>query len=266
MICGSCAAANAADASACVQCGTALAPAAGRVTAPASAPGTLAGFRDLRSLSKPLFGLLGGLGALILFAIVSDIWQIQLIRDIQSGVFTNEADLAAAADTNDRRQQLIGIAYIVVFAATVIAFGMLIHRAANNARAFGATGFKITPGWAVGWYFVPIAQFWKPYQAMSEIWRASRNPRGWQNDRAGEFLGWWWAIWVVSTALGKVAFQLTVDASELDEILRATHLMIASESIDIITIVLGILLVKRLSEYQTQRRLLPANAADTVFR
>jgi hypothetical protein len=264
MICGSCAATNAADALACVQCGTALRP-VGRAVAP-SAPATVADFHDLRSLSKPLFGLLGGLGVVIVVAIVSDIWQIQLIGDIRDGAFATQADLLAAADTNDRRQRWIGIAYLAVFAVTVAIFGMWIHRAANNARSFGATGFKITPGWAVGWYFVPIAQLWKPYQAMSEIWRASRNPRGWQNDGAGEFLGWWWAIWIVSTVLGKIAYRLTVDAVEVDEIARATHVMLASEAVDIITIVLAILLVKRLSDYQLQRRLLPADAADTIFR
>ena len=40
----------------------------------------------------------------------------------------------------------------------------------------------------------------------------------------------------------------------------------ASEAVDIITIVLGILLVKRLSDCQLQRRLMPADAADTILR
>jgi hypothetical protein len=54
--------------------------------------------------------------------------------------------------------------------------------------------------------------------------------------------------------LGKIAFRLTADAVEIDEIARATHVMLASEAVDIITIVLAILLVKRLSDYQLQRR------------
>ena len=55
-----------------------------------------------------------------------------------------------------------------------------IHRANHNARQLGADDMRFTPGWAVGWYFVPIAWFWKPYQAMKEIWLASANPSDWR--------------------------------------------------------------------------------------
>ena len=51
------------------------------------------------------------------------------------------------------------------------------HRANYNARQLGAADMRFTPGWAVGWHFIPIAWFWKPYQAMTEIWRASVNAR-----------------------------------------------------------------------------------------
>ena len=72
-----------------------------------------------------------------------------------------------------------------------------IHRANHNARQLGATGMQFTPGWAVGWYFVPIAWFWKPYQAMTEIWRASRNPADWRGEPASPLLIWWWILWIV---------------------------------------------------------------------
>ena len=35
---------------------------------------------------------------------------------------------------------------------------------------------SFTPGWSVGWFFVPIMNPWKPFQAMREIWQASAEP------------------------------------------------------------------------------------------
>lgn len=74
-----------------------------------------------------------------------------------------------------------------------------IHRANHNARQMGATDMRFTPGWAVGWHFVPIAWFWKPYQAMTEIWRASRNPTDWRGEPVSPLLPWWWVLWIVPT-------------------------------------------------------------------
>lgn len=73
-----------------------------------------------------------------------------------------------------------------------------IHRANHNARALGASGLAFTPGWAVGWYFVPIAFLWKPFQAMREIWRASSAPGEWRRRPGSPLLGWWWALWILT--------------------------------------------------------------------
>ena len=66
-------------------------------------------------------------------------------------------------------------------------------RANRNARAFGAP-LSNSPGWAAGWFFVPIAFWWKPYYAMKEIWQGSDpdpavNPL---QARVSALLPWWW--------------------------------------------------------------------------
>lgn len=95
---------------------------------------------------------------------------------------------------------LLAIPWVLVMAGvgltTMILVLVWIHRANYNARQLGATGLKMSPGWAVGWYFVPIACFWKPYQAMKEIWQASVNPKHWWRQAGSPLLGWWWALWL----------------------------------------------------------------------
>src|SRR4051812_40932909 len=54
-------------------------------------------------------------------------------------------------------QELVGLGQLVIFIVTGITFLRWIHRANVNVRGFGAEGMTFTPGWSVGWYFVPIA-------------------------------------------------------------------------------------------------------------
>jgi len=36
---------------------------------------------------------------------------------------------------------------------------------------------EYTPGWSVGWFFVPLYNFYKPYRAITELYLAS-DPDG----------------------------------------------------------------------------------------
>ena len=92
---------------------------------------------------------------------------------------------------------LRGLAMMAVLLANGILVLSWIYRANRNAGHLGAADMKYTPGWAVGWYFVPIAWFWKPYQAMKEIWKASADPADWGGQPVSPLLHWWWFLWIV---------------------------------------------------------------------
>ncbi|WP_420138566.1 DUF4328 domain-containing protein [Sphingomonas sp.] len=88
--------------------------------------------------------------------------------------------------------------------ATVIVMGCWIYRASANAHAL-AGNLTVRPGWAVGWYFIPIAHLFKPFDAMKEIWLASHDPRNWQGHAAPLRLLVWWGLWVVTLCLHNMA-------------------------------------------------------------
>ncbi len=100
--------------------------------------------------------------------------------------------------------------------AAGVAVGSLIlllvwtRRANQNVRALGASGLRFTPGGAVGWYFVPIAWFWKPYQAMTEIWKASARPADWKHQRGSVLLGWWWGLWLLASWGAGLASEVAI--------------------------------------------------------
>ena len=115
---------------------------------------------------------------------------------------------------------LAGLAAVFVFISCAVMFCVWIHRANRNARALGARGMEFTPGWAAGWFFVPFANLFKPYQAVREIYQASDPDR--DEDDEGALLSWhwskqpapaqmklWWGTWILMNAFGNASLRLS---------------------------------------------------------
>jgi len=119
-----------------------------------------------------------------------------------------------------------------------------IHRVNHNARQLGAAGMRFTPGWAVGWHFVPIAWFWKPYQAMTEIWRASRNPADWRGKPVSPLLHWWWFLWIVPTwslLIVDLAARRNLEEADAENVEAAAELVSWILEIPLIFVLLAII-------------------------
>ena len=92
---------------------------------------------------------------------------------------------------------------------------------------------EFTPGWSIGYYFIPILTLWKPFQAMKEIWRASHNPDSWPTEKASSILGLWWFLWIVTNMLGQAVLRMSAGAEELQEFMRINILTQVSDALAI---------------------------------
>jgi hypothetical protein len=92
----------------------------------------------------------------------------------------------------------VGIAFAVVFL-------MWVYRLSQQLHARSGAYMAYSPAWAVGWYFVPVASLFKPFQAMRELWVISYRST---SQRAEPLLAWWWGFWIASGILGNVAGRL----------------------------------------------------------
>ncbi len=86
--------------------------------------------------------------------------------------------------------------------AAMICLMFWIFRANRNARALSPRALENSAGWAVGWFFVPIASLWKPYEVMREIYKASRAPHDWLTAKNTDIVGWWWGTYILGNAIG----------------------------------------------------------------
>ena len=114
---------------------------------------------------------------------------------------------------------LVIIAQPVIGIISGILILMWIYRANYNARQLGASDMSFTPGWSIGWYFIPIANLWKPYQAMKEIWKASSSPQNWSGQSVSSLLPWWWFFWIINNMFLILPSLLATQEKEINELL-----------------------------------------------
>ena len=169
----------------------------------------------------------------VVASIASNWLEIDILQRIQDGKTVTEA----AITSNDTRQSIIGLLYIISYIAVVAAFLMWISRASKNLSALGASHQRFSPRWAVGWWFIPFAWLWQPYRVTKEIWVESHP----QRLRTPAWFKLWWATWIVSVVLGYFSFIL------------GDSLAMASDAIGIAAAICLIILVRRITANQIQK-------------
>lgn len=205
------------------------------------------GFRDPGTLTRSLklFLYMGiALGAL---SIVSELLELQQLNEMRP------TDLAGEVDVSDF-QGIIAILQLVNLVVLIVLFCIWIYRANSNARQLGATDMQFSPGWSVGWYFIPIANLWKPYQAMCEIWRASAAPASWRHQPRGSILPLWWTFSLLSNFIANMSFRLSLRASSTSELIWSSTVSAASCIFDIASNVIALALVNEIYRMQMARR------------
>ncbi|MGV6806985.1 MAG: DUF4328 domain-containing protein [bacterium] len=190
-------------------------------------------YKDSSSLTNWVRYMLYAQIVVALIAIASNFLEYQLLSDYQNGVYTSQEKAVADGEASDQRQQMVGLIYLAVFIISGFLILRWIYRANYNARQLGAKDMKFTPGWSIGYYFIPILTLWKPFQAMKEIWKASHNPNNWSNEKASSILGLWWFLWIVSNMLGQAVFRMSTGAEELQELMNLNIITQISDALGI---------------------------------
>jgi Domain of unknown function (DUF4328) len=192
-----------------------------------------------------------GLIVLVALAAVYRIWatwgEIGLLARLRDGLFVTFDE----ATTSDAHVSTAGLLYLAGLVPAVVVYLMWIHRAVANLALVRsgnlAQPLRFSPGWAVGWYFVPIMNLFRPIQVMGELYRES-DP----GHRSTALIVWWWLLWVLAAVLGAGLTGLVVDSGAGQAIISNWRL-IASDVLVLVAAALIYLIIDRIDRWQDER-------------
>jgi hypothetical protein len=104
---------------------------------------------------------------------------------------------------------LIYVAEIMLLLVSMVFVAMWIYRAHANLREADLDGLHFTPGWSIGWFFVPILNLWMPFQAMRELVNASLGKAPPYSAPTPSTVSAWWAAWLVGNFASNFDLRLS---------------------------------------------------------
>jgi len=132
-----------------------------------------------------------GLAAIgLLLGAVLDGWLISRLR---GGMVAPDA-----AATYQRLSGLLSVPLLAALGMAAVFFLRWLHLAVRTARMLGLEP-GTTPGWAVAWWFIPLAHLYDPYLVVRGLCRSLGGTRS-----ARAAVTAWWTAWV----LGGIAWAV----------------------------------------------------------
>jgi hypothetical protein len=138
--------------------------------------------------------------------------------------------------------------WVFVFIANVVVWLVWQHRAQANAQHLTTKKLTFSPGWAVGWWFVPFANLVQPFRAVRELWRASGGA-GHAEESAWPALVLWWIAWLGFELLGSGA----ASANSASAIAAADERQLVAMLFGIASAALAIVIVRAVVRRQETR-------------
>lgn len=183
---------------------------------------------------------------------ISSYFELNLLQTILDGGYISLTE----AESNDSRQQIIAVLFIIIYIISAITFIQWFRRAYFNLHIL-VKGLSHTEGWAAGAWFVPIVSLFKPYQIMAEMFEKTKQLiskhqlQSEFKDISSNSIGIWWTLFIINNIIGHIVFRLPSDT--LEEMILVSNINIYQI---VIQIPLAILTIKVINQYSELESLL----------
>lgn len=215
---------------------------------------------------QPLAGLamatniLLGIGALVAaYSAYAFLHRASVLGDIQDGDFRAFLD----ADSADDPVKAAMVLSVLSGLAIAVLYMIWSHRARTNIEAWQGPRPQLSKGWAIGAWFIPLANLVMPSLVAKDTWKGSDPHVGGRPAGQGLLWSWWgtfvgsWVLFVVGTGTRDSADDVTDHEVTLDEYLSsaktADSLSGVASLLRIAAAILAIVVVQRITTMQAQR-------------
>lgn len=204
--------------------------------------------RSPKGLATALTWLLGAAAAAHLFSAAAGAYEQSWLQGFAGDTHFDDLELGLSPALTI----LAGVLQLLTVLPTVVVFIVWFHRVRSNGGIFRPDAFTLGRGWAIGAWFIPVANLFLPCRIALQTWRAStqRGPDGSDRTAPAALLTSWWVVWVLAAIVGRVFSRIYMAADTVDELLAAGLLGIVADLGTMTAGVLAILFVRRLTAMQ----------------
>jgi hypothetical protein len=210
-------------------------------------------YRSAKTLSRIA---MAGVGLVGLCTVISAFIGIaQIMRPDQ----TFDLDGTDATSVWLLLQGLVTLIQFPLYILAVVIYLVWLHRVYVNLPALRSDHTEYTPGWAVGWWFIPFANLVKPFQVVRNAWSESDpdfDPQmGFLSSvQAGApaFMAIWWAFWLLSNISANISAQV-YDPEDIRTVEVSGYLFIVTGILTPIAAGFAIKVIAEITDRQEQR-------------
>ena len=170
--------------------------------------------------------------------------------------FSYAEDFQASQD----RSRLIWLLSIFLIVVVAFPYLSLVHRASRNLLPLKSEGQKHLPEWSVLHHFIPICNFFRPGQVLSELYKGSDpdvttdEPTAWKSaGKVRVIVYLWWILWVAGWIFNPITVPRFLNAQTLPELIDANDLLILSDVLLIFLGIVALLMLRQLHVWQEMR-------------
>ena len=199
-------------------------------------------FQNPTRLTQWVVRTIYALVVMILINVILAVMSIQSLHEIDQSI--------DEATTNLSISQWTTAGQAVISVVALVLSLIWVYRIHSNLRQFKITGLSATPAWSVAWYFIPIANLFKPYEGMKEAWQASAAPGSWRSQEVSGLLPWWWFTWIIASFVDRIAYQFANGMVTVEDIIFWVKMNIVSNLLWILPCILFIQIVRSICQMQ----------------
>jgi len=179
-----------------------------------------------KSVKLCLFGLI----AVCFINIFSNIMQINLINDYLVKNLYSKHEFSVLREKNLFRVNLIYGLYMLFLFSSFFLIGRWFYVCAKINHISRKEELKFSPGWSVGWYFIPFANLVMPYRSLKETYKASFKSENWHSIKIPYDFPFWWSTWLLANWFDWSKWSIWLgDVITYSELNQASYIEICSD-------------------------------------
>jgi hypothetical protein len=185
------------------------------------------GIQRERTLARIAVAFIGALSVVHLLSVIFQLERLGVLTKIRS----QTPGILTAAQASDARIAVTGVAALLFMIPSVVMFLMWLFAAYRNLSLVGSKDADDTPGWAVGYFFIPFLNLYKPYVIVKEL--SLRSADGnvpvsrEEGERGPALVAIWWIAFLFSGIVSEIGVLASAGNKGLDRLEWATQMLVA---------------------------------------